>query len=183
VATKYRVSVSFDLVTEIEPEGIDTRIDSAVQDLDNVEDFESSTYFSTQTVTCDGGDFALTIEASDESHAEELVRNVFDDGNEFEDYNGFTWVVESVSFDVEALEWEPTVGEAIEVLKDFVNSHIHEGTEEGQGRVAKAAQVVLDDHTRLSERVTSLEARLDECTHRIDGLVKEVADLRTSTTP
>lgn len=180
MATKYRCTVEFSLETRIEPEGVERHLDTGNVDY---EDFEDGSYFSTQDVECDGGSIAFTVEADDEDEARGKAEEVLFEGQEFEDDNGFTWVVASVNYEVDAQEWEPTIGEAIEVLKAFVNEHIYDGTEEGQGRVAKAAQVVLDDHTRLSERVTSLEARLDECTHRIDGLVKEVADLRTTTTP
>jgi len=180
VATKYRCTVEFSLETQIEPEGVERHFDTGNVDYD---DFENDSYFSTQSVECDGGSVSFVVECDDEDEARAKAEEVIFDGQEFEDDSGFTWAVASVNYDVDAQEWEPTIGEAIEVLKAFVNEHIYDGTEEGQGRVAKAAQVVLDDHTRLGERVTSLEARLDECTQRIDGLVKEVADLRTSTNP
>lgn len=167
MASKYRVSASFDLTTEIEPENIDSRIESDVEDIEGTEDHEGGSYFSAQTVTCDGGSFAFTVTADDEDEAEQKLRDVFDDGHEYEDYNGFTWLVESLSIEIETLEWEPTVDEAIEVLKDFVSSHIDEGSESGEGRVAKAAQVVLDDHSRLAQRVTTLEGRVTDLDSRI----------------
>jgi hypothetical protein len=181
MASKYRVSASFDLVTEIEPEGLGQQIDREVSDIYGAEDIEASSYFGAQSVTCDGGQFALTIEADDEHEAEMKVRNVLDDGHEFEDYNGFTWVVESVSFETEQIEWEPTVEEAVEVLMDFVNSHTDESTKEG--RVAKAAAVVLGDHAYLGRRVSTMETNIAGLTEQVRLLSARLAQVETASAP
>jgi len=172
LAIKYRIGVEFSLETQIEPEGVERQFDN-----DNVsyDEFEDGSYFATQSVECDGGQVSFTVEAEDEDEARSKAEEVIFDGQEFEDNNGFTWVVAGVNYDVEAQEWEPTVDEAIEVLKDFVNEHAHEGTGEGQGRVAKAAAVVLDDHSRLSARVSHLEGRVSDLDQRITELSARLA--------
>jgi hypothetical protein len=177
VATKYRCTVNFELETQIEPEGVERQFDTGNVSYD---DYEDNSYFSTQSVECDGGSVSFTVEVDDEDAARERAEEVIFDGQEFEDSNDFTWVVTSVNYDVEAIEWEPTVEEAIEVLMDFVNSHIGDGTEEGQGRVAKAAQVVLDDHARLGQRVESLETRVADLDSRISQLSQRLSDAEAS---
>lgn len=182
MASKYRVGVEFSLETQIEPEGVERQLDNGNVDYD---DFEENSYFSTQSVECDGGNVAFTVEADDEDDARSKGEEVIFDGQEFEDNNGFTWVVASVNYDVEQLEWEPTIEEAIEVLMDFVNEHLSEGTEEGQGRVAKAAQVVLDDHARLGNRVQTLETRvsgLDEQIRQLSARLQQVETPSTEST-
>jgi hypothetical protein len=177
MASKYRVSATFDLSTEIEPEGIDQKIDREVEDIDGAEDFAGNSYFSAQRVTCDGGEVAITIEADDEDDAEQKLRSILDEGSEFEDYSGFTWIAESVQFAVEVVEWEPTVEEAVEVLQAFVEDNLSRGSEEGLGRVATAASVVLDNHARLGRRVADLEiqvAGLSDSVRRLTGMVEQL---------
>lgn len=175
MATKYRVSATFDLSTQMEPEGVERRIESDVENLDGVENFEGGSYFSSQEVTCDGGQVSIEIEADDEDDAESKLRQAVEDGMEFEDDNGFTWVVENVSFDVEAIEWEPTVEEAVEVLQEWIDIHLSDGDGDERGRVAKAAKVVLDDHTRLGQRVATLEGRVSDLDQRITELSARLA--------
>ena len=176
MATKYRVSATFDLSTQMEPEGVERRIESDVENLDGVENFEGGSYFSAQEVTCDGGEVSIEIVADDEDDAESKLREAVEDGMEFEDDNGFTWIVENVSFNVEALEEEPpTVDEAVEILSAWVAENIGDGSGEGVSRVAQAAQVVLVDHARLAERVTSLEGRVSDLDQRITELSARLA--------
>jgi len=172
VATKYRCTVEFSLETRIEPEGVERHLDTGNVDY---EDFEDGSYFSTQDVECDGGSIAFTVEADDEDEARGKAEEVLFEGQEFEDDNGFTWVTSGVNYDIEATEWDPTVAEAIEVLKDFINEHLDEGTTDGEGRVAKAAQVVLDDHSRLAQRVDVLEGRVTDLDARITELSARLA--------
>lgn len=188
MATKYRVTASFDLETEITPDGIESRIDDAVDSLDNVEDYEGNSYFSGQNVECDGGQFSVTVEADDEYDAESRIRYAIEDGMEFEDHNGFTWLATNVQFDTEQVEEEPpTIEEAVEILSTFIRQvSENSGNEEEETlRVAKAAQVVLDDHSRLSQRVSSLEAQvsgLGESVRRLTGMVEQLQQPSTEST-
>jgi hypothetical protein len=175
MASKYRVTVNFDLETEISPEGVERHFESGNVDF---VDFEDQSYFSTQSVTCDGGEIVFTVEADSEDAAEDLAREVMDDGSEYEDDNGFTWVSSGVQYSIEAEEYEPTVEEAVEVLSTWVEENVGDGSGEGVSRVAKAAQVVLDDHARLGRRVADLETRvagLDEQIRQLSARLAEVA--------
>jgi len=177
LATKYRVSATFDLSTQMEPEGVERRIESDVENLDGVTNFEGGSYFSSQEVTCDGGEVSFEIEADGEDDAESKLREAIDDGHEFEDDNGFTWVVEGLSVSTEAIEWEPTVEEAVEVLQEWIDIHLSDGDGDERGRVAKAAKVGLDDHTRLGQRVTSLESRVQDLDMKIAALSQRLQDV------
>jgi len=181
MATKYRVSASFDLTTEIEPDGIEGRIESAVQDIEGAENFESGSYFSGQTVTCDGGQVSIEIEADDEDTAVSMLREAIEDGMEYEDYNGFTWLVESCDYEIEALEEEPpTVEEAIEILARFAETHLSEADEDHERRLAQAIRVVLDDHARLGRVVAEVSIAVRDLQQKVATLQEQNDQQRTS---
>lgn len=166
---KYHISAEFSLVTEIEPEGI--RFDG------DAEDFQDGSYFSGQSVTSDGGQVTFTVEAEDEDRAREKSEADIFDGMEVEDHNGFTWVVENLNVEVEKVEWEPTVEEAIGVLEDFIQNRRHDGDDSETGRTAIAAEVLLAEYNRMRGRITSLEARVTESDERITALSARLQEL------
>jgi len=167
---KYRVTAEFSLGTSIEFDG---NIEREINTPDGVTVEEDNSYWSSEEVTSSGGEIVLLIEADDEDEAEELAREAVADGCEIEDQNSFTWVIEDVNFSVEALETElPTLEEALVTLGEFAES---KREDEEWGEIARAAIVVLDTLGTVEARVSSLEARLEEQSQRIEGLVNLAA--------
>jgi len=165
MAAKFNVSVSFSLETEIEPEGV--RFDRYTPD--SVSEFEENSYFQRYPVESDGGELTFVIEAESVEDAESQISEFISDGNEVEDDNGFTWLISRVSVDLEEIEEPMTLERAREILLGLAEKVDDE-------EVAKAAEFVLD-------KLVSLEARLEEATQRIAGLVTEVAAFRMGGTP
>lgn len=165
---KASVTVTFNLGTSIEPEVNDYHWDSG-----QVTDFHGDSYFSSESLTVSGGGFSFTCEEDDfedEDDVKEWVRSeVINDDNEVEDSNGITWVVEDLDIEVEIEETPlPTLEEALVTLGEFAES---KRNDEEWGEVARAAIVVLDTLGTVEARVSSLEARLEEQSQRIEGLV------------
>ena len=174
---KFNATVSFDLSTEIEPEGV--RFDS-VEDIDGIGEFEDSSYFGAQSVTADGGSLSFEITAEDEDEARSSIEEKIFDGQEVEDHNGFTWIVEGFNVDLEEVEEEFTVEEAVAILDDFVATTDRDSDEY---RIAKAAEVVLTDHRNLSGRVDALTARVRDQEERITALSARLQQVVDATCP
>ena len=96
----------------------------------------------------------------------------------YEDHNGFTWLVEDVNVDLEEIELAPTLGEAIEILTQFIADHVgNVDSGEEITRAAIAAHVVLQDHGKLERRVQALETEvsgLGESVRRLTAMVEEL---------
>ena len=171
---KFNATVEFSLTTEMEPEGI---YFSDLRDIEGVGEFEDQSYFGIQRVECDGGSLSFEITAEDEDFAREAISERISDGQEYEDHNGFTWLVEDINVDLEEVEWTPTVAEAIDILSDFVENNIHSAAEDNDQRIAKCVRVVLDDHAQLGRRVQSLEsnvAALEESVRRLSERLQQI---------
>lgn len=169
---RYQVTAEFSLGTEIEPQ-----LRGMPFDHGEVEEYGDNSYFGSSSVTSDGGNIEFVVDAEDEENAERMAGDAIYEGMEVEDDAGFTWVVENLSIEVEAKEWEPTVEEALEVLDGFAQEYLDRGDGDHLGRIAKAATVVLTDYGRLSGRVVSLETRLQECDERITGLSRRLQEV------
>lgn len=150
---KFNATVEFSLTTTIEPEGVRFR---DVEDIEGVGEFEEQSYFGEQNVTSDGGSLSFEITADDEYAARGLIEEQIFEGQEVTDDNDFTWLVESLNVDLEEIEETLTVEEALAILADFIADQ-----RGGQfNEVAKAADVVLQDHAQLGRRVSDLETRV-----------------------
>jgi hypothetical protein len=169
MAKKFAVEVSFDLSTQIEPEINDYNWDSS-----EVTDFEGNSYFSGGDLTVSGGGFTFVVSDDgfeDEEDAKSWVeQNIIDEGNEVQDNNGITWIVENLDISVEAQETElPSLEEALATLGEFAESRRED---EEWGEIARSAVVVIDAFGSLTARVSSLEtqvatlvAKAEEDTH------------------
>ena len=167
---KYNVNVTFSLGTSIEFDG---NIEREINDVDGVTVESDDSYWSSEEISSSGGEVLLVIEADDEDEAEEKAREAISDGNEVEDQNSFTWVFEDASYSVEQVETElPSFSEALITLGEFAGT---KREDEEWGEIARAAIVVLDAVDTLGSRVSSLEARLEEQSQRIEGLVNLAA--------
>ena len=152
---RFNITVDFDLGTSVEPDIY------AWDQPDGVEEFEDSSYFRSEEFSVSGGSLSFVIEADDEEDAETKVRSdVIYDGQEVEDRNGLTWVVENLSVEVEQVVIPMTLDRAREILTGLVSS----GDDE---EVREAVEFVFDSFA-------SMEARLSEATQRIAGLVARV---------
>lgn len=165
---KFNVQVTFSLGTTIEPDVSDYNWDSS-----QISDFQGGSYFSSEEISCQGGELSFTVEQddlTDEDDVKEWVREeIIREDGEVEDSNGITWVIEDLDIEVEALETPlPTYEEALVTLGEFAES---KREDEEWGEVARAAIVVLDTLGTVEARVSSLEARLEEQSQRIEGLV------------
>jgi hypothetical protein len=177
---KANVTVSFSLGTTIEPEVNDYHWDSG-----SVTDFKGESYFSAESFTVQGGSLTFTVEDdsfTDEDDVKEWVRSeVINDDNEVEDSNGITWVVEELDIEVEIEEAPlPTLEEAIQTLGTFAEERRND---EEWGEIARAAIVVLDTLGTVEARVSSLEARLEEQSQRIEGLVAQINKANEEASP
>ena len=112
---RFNIIASFDLNTSIEPDGV--RFDTGYTDVDDLRD---ESYFSSEDVTISGGDVRFAVEAADEDEAENLAQNTVSDGQEIEDGNGWTWLVENVSYDIEPVEEEMTLESAIAAVTEAI---------------------------------------------------------------
>jgi hypothetical protein len=164
---KAEVKVEFSLGTTIEPEVNDFHWDNG-----QIAEFRGESYFRSEEITSTGGEITFIVEDEfeDEDDVVEWVKSqVIDDGNEIEDQNGITWVVEDIDITVELQELPlPSLDEALSTLGSFAEEHRND---EEHGEIARAALVVLDAFGSLTVRVTSLETRLEEQSQRIEGLV------------
>jgi hypothetical protein len=152
---RFNVTVEFDLGTSVEPDIY------AWEQPSGTDEFEDSSYFRSEEFSVSGGSLSFVIEADDDEAAEELVRSeVIYDQQEVEDRNGLTWVVENLSVEVERVLIPMTLDRAKEILTGLIAS----GDDE---EVREAVEYVFDT-------LTSLEARLNEATSRIAGLVTRV---------
>ena len=148
--SKFNVEVTFDLSTEIEFDG---RIYFNESD---VEDFNDDSYFGTESITSSGGSLTFVVEADDADEADDKAREIVNDGDEHEDDNGITWLVDSVSIDVEKVEVPMTLERATEILGAFVNS------DDVSDEVGEAIAFVLAHIRTLTAKVAEVEAKLAE---------------------
>jgi len=154
---KASVTVEFSLGTSIEAEVNDYHFDNG-----QITDFQGESYWSSEEITVSGGGFTFTCEDdsfTDEDDITEWVKaQVIDDGNEVEDANGITWIVEELDISVEIEELPlPTYEEALVTLGEFAES---KRNDEEWGEVARAAVVVLDTLGTVEARVSNLEAQV-----------------------
>lgn len=112
---RFNIIASFDLNTSVEPDGV--RFDGGYTD---VEELRDESYFSSEDVTISGGDVRFTVEAENEDEAENIAQNTVSDGQEVEDGNGWTWLVENVSYDIEPVEEPMTLDRAITLVREAV---------------------------------------------------------------
>jgi len=152
MARKFNVEASFSLTTQIEPDYI--RFDES-----DSEDFENDSSFSMQDVECDGGRVTFVIEADDEYDAESKANEVITDGGEVEDGNGWTWLIEGLSFEIEEQEIEMDLARAREILSNLV---VQAAGEEDGHEVERAVEFVFD-------YIAGQAARIERCVTQIDS--------------
>jgi hypothetical protein len=104
--SKFKVTVTYSLETTIEPEGVEQRIVSQIEDADGgVESTTARTWTRTRS-RLGGGEVEVVLEADSEEAAEDAVREQWADGSEVEDYNGVTWQATDVEYQVEREEMD-----------------------------------------------------------------------------
>ena len=148
--SKYQITTSFSLVTDMEPEGFDAY--DFVGDADEIND---GSYFSSQTVECDGGEVTYVVEADDEDEAHDKADGNISDGNDFTDHNGFTWTITNVNHDVEIVEEPMTLDRAREILSSLADQH-------DDDEVARAVSFLFDHLASLARQVAGLHTRVAE---------------------
>jgi hypothetical protein len=114
----YTVTAEFSITTEIEPE--DLRIGFDI-------DFDDNSYWRSDSIMCDGGSVTYKVEANDEEDAESQATNFVYDGMEVEDGNGLTWMIESVSYEVEADEVPMDKERAKQIIETFLATMLATG--------------------------------------------------------
>lgn len=118
---KYNVNVTFDLGTSIEFDG---NIGSNVS-VDGVEEITDNSYFSSEEIRSSGGEADFVIIADDEDEAESKAREAIDDGHEYEDSSGITWIVQDANFSVEATEMDRDA--AVEIVQRLLDRLLFNG--------------------------------------------------------
>jgi len=113
---RFNVSISFNLRTEIEPEGV--YFDDP--GTGGIEDFEEDSSWYTTEVTSDGGNLRFVVTADSEEQAYEKAAEALSDGQEVEDRNGFTWVVSDLDTEVEEIEIPMDLDRAKLLVTDFL---------------------------------------------------------------
>jgi hypothetical protein len=131
---KFNITAEYGLSTEIEPS-----FSGYAFDREGIEDLTDSSYFSTVTVEADGGSLSFSVEAEDEAEAERKAEEVVYDGQEIEDNDGLTWLVQDVSITAEAVEM--SLSEAIEVIREYIRLQQRNGLL--HPRVGEAFDVIL----------------------------------------
>jgi uncharacterized coiled-coil protein SlyX len=176
MARKYSVHVTFELETQMEAEFYSSAFEV---ESDQVKEFEESNYFPTQEVSVDGGDCTYVIEADSEDEAEAIVAEQFNDGNEIEDQNGFTWTYDRVEIEVEAMEVTvESLSEAREVIAAFMDEWDEDGTDAERHPQFQAAITFMLDHTTTqSVTITQLQNQLSELRTLIADLQAQVTTL------
>lgn len=139
---KYQITASFNLGTEIEPEGVN--FDRYAYD--QFEDFSDDSSFYRESVTSDGGSLSFTVEAEDEDRAREKVDEVISDQMEVEDSNSFTWMVEDLDIEVEQIEEEMTKERAVEIIQAFLETLVRDGRLDAE--VKEAMEFLLVEVTK-----------------------------------
>lgn len=114
---KFNITVDFSLTTEIEVE-VDRH---QFMDPSGVDKYEDDSYFQTSSVEADGGKLSFTVEAEDAEDAERQTEELIHDGQEIEDRNGLTWLVDSVSIDIEEVEEPLTLDSARTLVLDYLS--------------------------------------------------------------
>lgn len=115
----FTIRAEFDLTSEVEPEVNSGSFDNGNVDYD---EYEDNSYFQSEQVRSSGGDLTFKVEADDEDAARELASEVIHDGQEYEDRNGLTWLIDSVEIEVEEVEAEMTKEKAVELVRQFIET-------------------------------------------------------------
>lgn len=115
---KFSVEVSFDLTSEVEVE-VDRH---AFLDPSGVEEYEDDSYFQTCSVSSSGGDLKFQIVADNDSDAYGEVMEMIHDGQEVEDRNGLTWLLDAVNIQIDEVEEEMTQDKARQVVLNYLNN-------------------------------------------------------------
>jgi len=145
-------SVTFEIETQIEPDGI--RFDRYAPEGVEVED---ESYFSSQDIRIDGGSIGLKIEAETLEAAERLAQEIISEGAEYEDDNGFTWVASSVYVELEKVEEPMTLVRAQEILTNLVSNSDDE-------EIGEAVRFVFTYIAELGTRISSLVTQVERLT-------------------
>jgi len=149
---KYRVNATFSLNGgEQEPELSYHQFDS-----DSVEDFSDDSYFQSTSLESSGGEVSFTVKAEDEYEAEEIAQGVVRDGDEIEDGNSWTWVVEDVNYDIEMLEEPMTLERALEILTALADQA--DGSEGDEAR--EAAEFIARHIAAQAQELQKLRAEI-----------------------
>lgn len=154
---KFNVQVTFSLGTTIEPDVSDYNWDSS-----QISDFQGGSYFSSEEISCQGGELSFTVEQddlTDEDDVKEWVREeIIREDGEVEDSNGITWVIEDLDIEVEAHETPlPSLDEALDTLSAFAEE---KREDEYLGEVARSAIVVIDAFRSHTTRLSALETQV-----------------------
>jgi hypothetical protein len=118
---KFQIAATFELTTEIEVDLSPSAFDNGNVDYD---EFSDESYFQTTSVESSGGDLRFVVIADDEDEARALAAEVIHDGQEIEDRNGLTWLVDSVDIEVEPVEEPMDKERALQIVQRFIEDSV-----------------------------------------------------------
>jgi len=150
---RFTATISFDLETEVEPEGV--RFDRWLPN--GVTELEDESYFQRTEVRSDGGNVTCVIEADTQEDAESIASEIISEGNEVEDDNGLTWIIYNPSWDLEEIEEPMTLELAKKILAGLVVNT------EGE-RGPEAVEFIFGYIEGLDRRVNDLVAQVARLT-------------------
>jgi hypothetical protein len=163
---RFTCTIEFALETRISPDGI--RFDTSYGS--EVEDFEDNSYFRDTDIEADGGSVTFIIEADSEDEAHEKAAEVINEGAEYEDDNGFTWVVASMSTEIEKIEEPMTLERAWHVIETWLA-----GREDDD--LTEAADFLRSEFERLGGKIAELGREVAELSYKLSAADRKVAEL------
>ena len=167
---KYNVSVSFDLVTEVEPESIG--FDS--YGVDGVEDLSDDSYYRRTEVECDGGAVSFVVECADEDAARDAADQIVSEGNVLDDANGIGWEINNVSVEIEVIEIPMDLDRATTLVEAYLAQM--EGMDDD---LKEAFSFLMDTVVDQARRAVELASTITELRSEIDRLTPAVTDPAT----
>lgn len=165
---RFNVSITFNLQSEIEPEGV--RFDRDYPE--GVSDLEDNSYWYRSEVTSDGGQVNFVVEAEDAQAAEAVAIEIVADGNEVEDDLSFTWLITDAEYSVEEIEEPMTLDRAIGIVKQWLDGR------DQDDELSEALDFMLAQFTVYETRLVEANeryTRIDAEVRRLDTLVARQA--------
>lgn len=135
---KYRISASYVLSTEVEPEG---RL-GGVEDAEGVQDYEDQSSFNREDVIAHGGEVVFEVEADSEDDAQNMAQDAMDSAH----YSGdgyFEWEIENWEImSVEEIVPPMDLNRAIGLIQGYLEMEVAAGRMDALTR--EAIQFVIE---------------------------------------
>ena len=163
---RFNVTIEFGLTTEIEPDFGYTEFG----DESSVEDYQDNSYFGSSEVSVDGGSVSFVLEADSEEEAYEKAAEVINEGQEAEDRNGLTWLLEGINVEVEEIIVPMDLERAKTLLFEWLG-------EREDDELTEAIGFLLSEFDRLGEKIAELGREVAELSYKLSAAERKAAEL------